>query len=235
MGTSAQLMVENVSFTPCNKHFKRINIILMQYLLLLRTSFLLSLVLVLLGDRGLTSLQTLDLDTMHLLHMQDHGDGTPPEIRLSYFIDNCRPYAILSHRQGALADEVSFQGMLGAVTQARKKGGYKKLEECCLVELRYKLNYAWIDTCCIDKSSSAELSEAIDSMYRWYEEAEIRFAYLDDVPWNEGPQEPDPAFRKSGWFTRGWTLQELVALDEVIFFARDWIPRSLGDKVLVLD
>ena len=70
------------------------------------------------------------------------------------------------------------------------------------------------DLCCIDKTSSAELSEAINSMYRWYQESGVCYAYLADVPPN--------AFSKSRWFTRGWTLQELIAPSTVIFLDQKW-------------
>ncbi|KAI5460550.1 hypothetical protein BGZ63DRAFT_340141, partial [Mariannaea sp. PMI_226] len=84
--------------------------------------------------------------------------------------------------------------------------------------------YIWIDTCCIDKTSSAELSEAINSMYKWYNEADICYAYLADASpaGIEDPSTPNSTFRQSRWFTRGWTLQELIASRQVEFFARDW-------------
>ena len=76
------------------------------------------------------------------------------------------------------------------------------------------------DLCCIDKTSSAELSEAINSMYRWYQESGVCYAYLADVPPN--------AFSKSRWFTRGWTLQELIAPSTVIFLDQKW--QEIGTK-----
>jgi hypothetical protein len=91
--------------------------------------------------------------------------------------------------------------------------------------------YIWIYTCCIDKSSSAELSEAINSMYAWYQKAEICYAVLDDVP---GPDAADfeAEFKASRWFTRGWTLQELLAPRNVVFFGRPLTGPSimLGDR-----
>jgi hypothetical protein len=86
-------------------------------------------------------------------------------------------------------------------------------------------DYIWIDTCCIDKSSSAELSETINSMFQWYKGSEICYAYLADVSCYDYPTEfGDSEFSQSRWFTRGWTLQELVAPKEVIFVDRDWKP-----------
>ena len=74
-----------------------------------------------------------------------------------------------------------------------------------------------VDTCCIDKSSSAELTESINSMYRWYQEAAICYAYLFDV------QSGDmSSLSRSAWLTRGWTLQELIAPARVEFYSSTW-------------
>ncbi len=89
--------------------------------------------------------------------------------------------------------------------------------------------WVWDDTCCIDKRSSAELGEAINSMFRWYAEAAVCFAYLEDVEDDCVVQETNSAFRRSVWFTRGWTLQELLAPQLVLFFSRGW--KCLGTKV----
>ncbi|KAF4867686.1 Vegetative incompatibility protein HET-E-1 [Colletotrichum siamense] len=110
----------------------------------------------------------------------------------------------------------------------KRKKGYRKLLSCCALALEYGLKYVWIDTCCIDKSSSAELSEAINSMYSWYEASRICFAYMEDVPPGDGITVDGSAFRTSVWFTRGWTLQELIAPNEVIFYDCDW-----GQELLV--
>jgi hypothetical protein len=96
------------------------------------------------------------------------------------------------------------------------------------------LHYIWIDTCCIDKSSSAELSEAINSMYGWYEGSVVCYAYLEDVELAlsthapDHPAKKDKAIRESRWFNRGWTLQELIAPTKLYFFDSQW--RSLGSK-----
>jgi len=84
-----------------------------------------------------------------------------------------------------------------------------------------------IDTCCIDKKSSAELSEAINSMYKWYEKSEKCYAYLEDVSSQRTSRFWDN-FSESSWFKRGWTLQELIAPMKLKFFAEDWKP--LGNK-----
>lgn len=82
--------------------------------------------------------------------------------------------------------------------------------------------YVWVDTFCIDKSSSAELQESINSMFRWYEKASVCFAYLSDVSSPHGAEKAGSEFRASKWFTRGWTLQELLAPSSLEFFDRSW-------------
>lgn len=137
------------------------------------------------------------------------------------------PYAILSHTWGD--GEVSFQDMQDeAGKAARKKPGYLKIERCCAIAAQDGFEYAWVDTCCIDKTSSSELSEAINSMYRWYQEAEICYAYLTDVSSQTDPSTPAVGLASSRWFSRGWTLQELIAPSNVIFYATDW--NDIGTK-----
>ncbi|KAF2845553.1 hypothetical protein T440DRAFT_460188 [Plenodomus tracheiphilus IPT5] len=169
---------------------------------------------------------------MRLLHLQDTGGltlsehhGTPP------------PYAILSHTWGSDQDEVSYRDLVEGCGKNRL--GYSKLLFCGRRAAHDGLQYFWVDTCCIDKSSSAELSEAINSMFAWYQNAERCYVYLPDV--SDGSHhhnssdsnETDlrrwkPAFRKSRWFTRGWTLQELLAPKRVEFFSKEEL--LLGDK-----
>ncbi|KAH8685328.1 hypothetical protein BGZ61DRAFT_303407, partial [Ilyonectria robusta] len=100
------------------------------------------------------------------------------------------------------------------------KAGYLKIEQTCKEARKRGLRYVWVDTCCIDKTSSAELSEAINSMFRWYGAAEVCFTYLVDVPPTSNGLYT--SFEKSRWFTRGWTLQELLAPKALDFFASDW-------------
>ncbi|KAK3346002.1 heterokaryon incompatibility protein-domain-containing protein [Lasiosphaeria hispida] len=132
--------------------------------------------------------------------------------------DQVPPYAILSHTWSA--EEITLRDLQENHAVANKKG-YEKIKRCCSVAGAKGFEYVWVDTCCIDKTSSAELSEAINSMYRWYEEAGECYAYLADVP-------SKVEFSKSRWFTRGWTLQELIAPSTVIFFNEDW--EALGTK-----
>ncbi|KAF2137759.1 uncharacterized protein K452DRAFT_235426, partial [Aplosporella prunicola CBS 121167] len=128
-------------------------------------------------------------------------------------------YAIVSHRW--VDQEVNYQEMLSPTPETKQKKGYQKIERACQQAVDDKLEYLWIDTCCIDKSSSAELSEAINSMYIWYLESAICYAYLDDV--SDGiDAHTDPEFAASKWFTRGWTLQELVAPGTLVFYSEHW-------------
>ena len=116
------------------------------------------------------------------------------------------------------------------------KKGYKKIKDCCKLAASENWQYTWIDTCCIDKTSSAELSEAIKSMYRWYEKAQVCYAYLADVD-SAGQDEWSlmRGMEQSRWFTRGWTLQELLAPNRVVFYDKTWVEigskSSLSEKI----
>ncbi|KAH8807594.1 heterokaryon incompatibility protein-domain-containing protein [Xylogone sp. PMI_703] len=129
-------------------------------------------------------------------------------------------YAILSHTWEK--EEVIYQDMSN-LSLARQKSGWYKIEMTCNTARDASLKYAWIDTCCIDKSSSAELSEAINSMYDWYKQSTICYAYLCDLPDSaDNPHSPMEYLRKSRWFTRGWTLQELIAPRNIVFYNASW-------------
>ncbi|KAM0540770.1 hypothetical protein ACHAPJ_013515 [Fusarium lateritium] len=144
-------------------------------------------------------------------------------IKLEFVDDDKVPeYAILSHTWEQ--EEVLFHDM--GLDSAKNKKGYAKLESCCRVARANGFDYIWDDTCCIDKTSSAELSEAINSMYRYYQEADICYAYLADVFTID-------EFLGSRWFTRGWTLQELIAPHQIIFFDKEW--RELGTKTSLVN
>jgi len=102
-----------------------------------------------------------------------------------------------------------------------------KIDGCCRKTLARGLEYVWIDSICIDKSSSAELSEAINSMYNWYRKSRVCFVYLSGVSSDANTPIDDIAnsnsdFCCSRWFTRGWTLQELIAPSNVVFYNRRW-------------
>ncbi|KAH6664093.1 heterokaryon incompatibility protein-domain-containing protein, partial [Halenospora varia] len=136
-------------------------------------------------------------------------------------------YAILSHTWGN--EEVTLQDI--KTNGAENLRGYEKVSRACSVAAEDGFEYIWIDTCCIDKTSSAELSEALNSMYRWYQEAGECYAYLADVPHNSVNRVTGttcPEFRESRWFTRGWTLQELIAPLSVIFLDGEW--QEIGTK-----
>lgn len=126
------------------------------------------------------------------------------------------PYAILSHTWGE--DEVTFQDMMASKPGMRTKHGYDKIVETCRLAMERGLGYAWVDTCCIDKSSSAELTESINSMFGYYARSGICFAYLVDFH----PGLGEESINLCRWFTRGWTLQELIAPRVLSVYDRCW-------------
>jgi hypothetical protein len=138
-------------------------------------------------------------------------------------------YAILSHTWGE--QEMTLQDMHHS--EPEKFKCFEKVDRCCKLVAKEGFEYVWIDTCCIDKNSSSELSEAINSMYRWYKEAQVCITYLSDVPSGEDPSSPLSTFRNCKWFTRGWTLQELIAPPVVEFYGKnakgDWT--EIGTKL----
>jgi hypothetical protein len=164
---------------------------------------------------------------MRLLQYNNGSDFSLTE----FFESDIPKYAILSHRWGA--EEVTFKDLTDGTSKDR--AGYGKIQFCGEQARRDGLQYFWVDTCCIDKSSSAELSEAINSMFRWYQKAARCYVYLSDVSIRKRKASDtsaeytwESAFRASEWFTRGWTLQELLAPRSVAFFSRE--REQLGDK-----
>ncbi|KAL2062025.1 hypothetical protein VTL71DRAFT_6291 [Oculimacula yallundae] len=157
-----------------------------------------------------------------------------------FFGDQIPRYAILSHCWGK--DEITFQDINNA-TQVQSgepfwmgKEGARKIRFTVEQAKTEDLEYVWIDTCCIDKTSSAELSEAINSMFSWYENAQVCYAYLEDVFLRGIPethQDAEWRITRSRWFSRGWTLQELIAPKTVKFFDKDWL--SIGLKSDLVD
>ena len=131
---------------------------------------------------------------MYLLRIQDDGEFS----LVGFFGDNIPPYAILSHTWGADSEEVTFQDIVKG--GGKSKLGYEKIQFCGEQAAKDNLAYFWVDTCCIDKTSSAELSEAINSMFNWYARSECCYAYLVDVHTVSG-------IGRSRWSTRGWTFQ----------------------------
>ena len=143
-------------------------------------------------------------------------------------------YAILSHTWSQTEEEQSFQDVQRIIADCKRRGRNPrdhvsdKIRNCCLQAERDGFAWVWIDTCCINKESSTELSEAVNSMFNWYTISDICYAYLEDVPADDKLEAEDSAFRKARWHTRGWTLQELLAPVLVVFMSRDW--KLLGTK-----
>lgn len=142
-------------------------------------------------------------------------------------------YAILSHTWNQDSDEVVYQDILN--DRAKDKIGYKKIKFCATQAGKDGLRHIWVDSCCIDRTNSAELSEAINSMFRWYAKSEKCYVFLSDVTGkNLNEEDKDLAdwerqLRLSRWFTRGWTLQELLAPSVVEFFSSE--GKKLGDRI----
>jgi hypothetical protein len=143
------------------------------------------------------------------------------------FFDNSEapPYAILSHTWEN--EEVSFEDFHDEEKRENKKG-WQKIAAICLMAQINGLSHAWVDCCCIDKRSSAELSEAINSMFVWYGLSAECYAYLSDY---EDPSKDCSLAQIAScrWFTRGWTLQELIAPNTITFYDRTWT--RIGTKM----
>jgi hypothetical protein len=165
---------------------------------------------------------------MRLLHFTDDEELS---LTADMFNDsNIPPYAILSHTWG---DEEVHYDDIGNV-RGMTKAGYAKILFCARRAAADGLQYCWVDTCCINKSNSSELSEAMNSMFRWYQNAKRCYVYLVDVSSDSRNEMShsiegwELAMRRSRWFTRGWTLQELIAPSYVEFFSKGM--DRLGDK-----
>ncbi|KAI1123810.1 hypothetical protein F5Y10DRAFT_45733 [Nemania abortiva] len=165
-------------------------------------------------------MRLLSYDETGSLSLTNYSSGT-----------NIPPYAILSHTWGS--EEVTYKELERGID--RHKRGYEKIRFCGKQARRDGLRHFWVDTCCIDKSSSAELTESINSMFRWYRDANKCYVYLEDVS-SPTMQDYDRyndedwrlQFEKSRWFTRGWTLQELIAPKTVDFYSWDGV--RLGNR-----
>ncbi|KAJ9151129.1 HET-domain-containing protein [Pleurostoma richardsiae] len=129
-------------------------------------------------------------------------------------------YAILSHTWEE--EEVSFKDYEGPGDITHKKG-YAKIQGTCRMAKQEGIQYAWVDTCCIDKTSSAELSEAINSMFK------VCYVYLSDLPSGTYTQ---VGLKTCRWFDRGWTLQELIAPKEVKFYDVEWTLRDTKQELI---
>jgi len=155
---------------------------------------------------------------------------------LEFRDDEVTTYAILSHRW--IGQEVEYDDIVELAKmdeemrdEIRQGDGYRKILDSCKQAKKDGYEWLWVDTCCIDKRSSAELSEAINSMYRWYENAQVCYAYLHDVLDSSFPIVCNDKRYANGWpewFSRGWTLQEMIAPSNVQFFNKTW--QTIGDK-----
>ena len=174
------------------------------------------------------------ISKMRLIRREDDG-----KLVLTPFLTDRHevpPYAVLSHRWLREEEEVNFDDMMGDDEVARQKvNGYKKIEFCARRAAHDHLRHFWVDTCCIDRRNAVELQETITSMFKWYRRSVQCYVYLTDV--FASRDEPDLstpsatweiAFRNSSWFTRGWTLQELLAPPNVTFYSVEGV--RLGDK-----
>jgi hypothetical protein len=170
------------------------------------------------------------INKMRLLEIQK--DGTCSLTKDFIGDDEVPTYAILSHTWEA-SQEVSFDEFTRGL--GHEKAGYDKIRFSALQAQRDGLHYVWVDTCCINKADPVELQHAINSMFRWYKDAAKCYVLLSDVL----AAEPESSgttcaptwkreLRSSRWFTRGWTLQELLAPRFVNFFSKD--GRHLGDR-----
>jgi WD40 repeat protein len=177
------------------------------------------------------SLHTLN-PTMRLLRCDNNG-----EISLVNDLvdrDTIPPYAILSHTWGDDDKEVTFADLIRGTGE--DKPGYGKIKFCGEQARQAGLEYFWIDTCCINKADQVEHQHAINSMFRWYQNAARCYVFLSDVSTalrtadSEHPHYTwETEFHASRWFTRGWTLQELLAPRSVEFFSKE--SKRLGDKI----
>ncbi|KAK4143612.1 NACHT domain-containing protein [Dichotomopilus funicola] len=165
---------------------------------------------------------------MRLLERDGTGEFHLTKHLPSDVIPEIPPYAILSHTWGE--EEVLFKDLEDGT--AKKKAGYAKIQFCGDQAERDGLKYFWVDTCCIDKSDAAELQQALNSMFQWYRDAANCYVYLADVSTHQQDITDNPdwklAFQQSRWFTRGWTLQELIAPTSVEFYSKEGL--RLGDK-----
>lgn len=149
-------------------------------------------------------------------------------LELHEFIFEKAPvYDILSHRWGTPDEEMTFKAFR---KQRRTETiGYKKVADFCELSRTGGTAWAWVDTCCIDQKSSAELSEAINAMWSYYENAKTCYAYLNDCRTDVND------WHRSAWWTRGWTLQEMLAPRQVLFYDQDWNMigsiKTLAEKI----
>ncbi|KAJ2976152.1 hypothetical protein NUW54_g11615 [Trametes sanguinea] len=159
---------------------------------------------------------------------------TTDRAELRWFPQPPQRYAILSHVWAKDASGLPTEQTFQEVQQIARECAHTddnprdrvspKIRQFCIFAEAHGFQFVWLDACCINTESSAELSEALNSMFRWYADAEVCYAYLHDVSGSERLATPDSEFRTSEWFKRGWTLQELIAPKDVVFLSRLWFP-----------
>jgi hypothetical protein len=156
---------------------------------------------------------------------------------LSEFFGSDTPkYAVLSHTWEKNGEITYQEWITRDRTSVTHKSGYQKIIGACQKAYSHEIEWLWVDTNCIDKTSSAELSEAINSMFTWYHNSVECYVYLADVNIPRvGDVGRHPLFRQSRWFTRGWALQELLAPTSVLFYSRDWVYLGSRQGSLVID
>jgi hypothetical protein len=157
------------------------------------------------------------LINVHTLELEWFGGRTKPE------------YAILSHTWEE--EEVIMAEMIEASkspeSTVRQKKGFAKILKSCEITKGFGYNYIWVDTCGIDKSSSAELTEAINSMFKFYHQSAVCIVWLSDLKAHDDLVKDLGSCR---WFTRGWTLQELIAPKNLILFDQTWNRRGSKEE-----
>ena len=166
------------------------------------------------------------LDAREIVTSRDYRHPTEKELKRQ----QTTPYVILSHVW--MENEIKYEDMenfqvVRASPFCDQSQSASKIVGACQKVLDYdngEIGHLWMDTVWINKHDPAELSAAINSMYRWYKGAEACFAYLDDFPTDKVK-----IFTQSRWFNRGWTLQELIAPKRVIINDRRW--RKIGSKM----
>lgn len=147
-------------------------------------------------------------------------------------------YAVLSHTwlqsepdRPDIIREITYQDMQNHLKKIKdgnyKTQGWAKLKSYCNLAAEDGWEYAWMDTCCIDKTNPADTQEAINAMFRWYHDAGICYAHLDGVNSKDLAHNHEK-FRNARWFERGWTLQELLAPLDLMFVDQYW--KRLGTK-----
>ncbi|KIW29531.1 uncharacterized protein PV07_05344 [Cladophialophora immunda] len=162
---------------------------------------------------------------MPLIRLLDVRDLRLKEFDESRYVPS---YLILSHTWGSRSEEISYEDLATLRGHFNKKKAWvEKVWGFCDLAKRRGFDFVWIDTCCINKADKPELDRAIRRMYRWYHKATACCVYLKDVRWTDRLWER-PGTKTPVWFTRGWTLQELLAPEQVLFFDQDWRP--MGDR-----